>query len=68
VQPLCASLQLAHQNAAVAPLQQVLITLSVGWHTAACRLNINWLGASSRPLLGVVTLAKGINPWRRATP
>jgi hypothetical protein len=34
------------QNAVVALLQQVLITRSVGWHTAACLLKINRLGAS----------------------
>jgi hypothetical protein len=49
-----------HQNAAVARLQQVLITQSVGWHTAACLLKINRLGASGLLLLGVVALAKGI--------
>jgi hypothetical protein len=51
-----------HQNAAVARLQQVLITQSVGWHTAACLLKINRLGASSLLLLGIVALAKGITP------
>jgi putative intracellular protease/amidase len=37
-----------HQNAAVALLQQVLITRSVGRQTAACLLFINMLGASKQ--------------------
>jgi hypothetical protein len=48
------------RQAAVAILRQVLITQSVGWHTAACLLKINRSGASSLLLLGVVALAKGI--------
>ncbi|MES9863904.1 MAG: hypothetical protein ABW157_01075 [Candidatus Thiodiazotropha sp. LLP2] len=48
-----------HQNAAVALLQQVLITQSAGRHTSASLLKIILLGVSSLPLPGIAVLEKG---------
>jgi hypothetical protein len=48
-----------HQNAAVVPLQPVLITQTAGWHASACPFKFNLLGASSLPLLCVAALEKG---------
>jgi len=55
-----------HRKAAVARLQQVSITPTVGLHTTAYPFNFNPLGASSRLRLRVVALAK--DPAIRGEP
>ena len=49
-----------HQRAAVATLQQVLITLSTRADRAAFRFNIILLGASNRARIGVAAIDKGL--------